>query len=132
MKSIRTKTLLVLCPLLVAAFTKADAGTYEFRPAGQQETGAAPSSKKVISHGPFAFECTAAGKPEEVVNVTYYETEPGLALIERGNRTRPAFQALSASGAKYEGKGVMFWEHQGEAQMEWSGTQLSCKAPHVK
>jgi membrane-bound inhibitor of C-type lysozyme len=80
----------------------------------------------------FSFQCTAAGKPAEVVNVTYYETEPGLALIERGNRTRPAFQALSASGAKYEGKGVMFWEHQGEAQMEWSGMQLSCKAPHSK
>ena len=124
MKSIQAKSLLVICPLLVAAFN--------IRASAAAQANAAPSSKKVVSHGPFSFQCTAAGKPAEVVNVTYYETEPGLALIERGNRTRPAFQALSASGAKYEGKGVMFWEHQGEAQMEWSGMQLSCKAPHSK
>jgi membrane-bound inhibitor of C-type lysozyme len=67
------------------------------------------------------------GRQPEILKISYYSTKPGLALIERNKETRPAFQAPSGSGAKYEGKGVMFWEHQGEAMATWSEVELTCK-----
>lgn len=106
----------------------ADGGIYEFEPMESQTSSAPKPSLAVTSRGPFEFECTRkAGGSQEVVKITYYSTEPGLALIERNKETRPAFQAPSGSGAKYEGKDVMFWEHQGEAMVTWSDVELSCK-----
>jgi membrane-bound inhibitor of C-type lysozyme len=38
-----------------------------------------------------------------------------------------AYQAISGSGARYLGRNVEFWEHQGEATVTWFDQQLTCK-----
>lgn len=50
-----------------------------------------------------------------------YEFEP------RGGRTLPAFSVPAASGARYEGDAVRFWEARGEATVWWSGARLTCR-----
>jgi membrane-bound inhibitor of C-type lysozyme len=56
-----------------------------------------------------------------------YETQPALAVLERGGVTRFAFQVSAASGVRYEGDGVLFWEARGEAAFSWLGTESICK-----
>ena len=103
----------------------ADSGIYEFEPAGGADRAA--SQSPVASRGPFTFECTQTGGGTETLTATFYDTQPGILLIEREGRTRPAFQVTAASGAKYEGQDVMFWEARGEASVNWSGVELKCK-----
>ena len=50
-----------------------------------------------------------------------------MVLLERGGVARPAFQVKAASGSKYEGEGVMFWEARGEAMLNWMGSESTCK-----
>jgi len=45
-----------------------------------------------------------------------------------GNDQTIAFVAPSGSGARYTAQNVEFWEHQGEATIDWYGTELRCKA----
>jgi hypothetical protein len=52
---------------------------------------------------------------------------PAMVLVERGNQTRPAFRVRAASGVKYQGQDIMFWEARGEALVNWSGVELMCK-----
>ena len=54
-------------------------------------------------------------------------TEPGLAMLEHLGVAKPAFQVRAASGAKYEGDGVSFWEARGEATVRWPGSDMTCK-----
>jgi heat shock protein HslJ len=113
----------------------ADGGIYEYEPAGagattpEQGSDVPPRSGAPIApRGPFVFSCAPKlGGAASPLKITYYSTDPGLALIEFRNTTRPTFQALSGSGAKYESKDAMFWEHQGEAMLTWSGVDYSCK-----
>ena len=105
----------------------ADGGIYEFEPIGGSKS-ATPESP-VPSKGPVEFKCTQAGGGQDNLEATFYQTQPAMVLVERGNRTRPAFQVLAADGAKYEGKDLMFWEARGEAMVTWSGVELKCK-PH--
>jgi membrane-bound inhibitor of C-type lysozyme len=105
----------------------ADGGIYEFEPIGGSKS-ATPESP-VASKGPVEFECTQAGGGQDTLVATFYQTKPAMVLVERGNRTRPAFQVLAADGAKYEAKDLMFWDARGEAMVTWSGVELKCK-PH--
>ena len=50
-----------------------------------------------------------------------------MVLVERSKETRPAFGVVAASGAKYEGPDVIFWEARGEVSLTWSGAQSTCK-----
>ena len=96
-----------------------------------QENAAVSESKApkapVGSRGPFKFECAQGGTASKILKVKYYDTQPSLLLAEFGGETRPAFQVLAASGAKYEGDGVMYWEWHGEATVNWSGVDFKCK-----
>jgi heat shock protein HslJ/membrane-bound inhibitor of C-type lysozyme len=103
----------------------ADGGIYEFEPIGGSKA-AAPNSR-VASTGPIAYACTRAGAGDETILATFYKTTPAMVLVERADRARPAFQVLAASGAKYEGQALMFWDAQGEALVSWSGVELKCK-----
>ena len=47
--------------------------------------------------------------------------------FERGGRTLFALVTMSASGARYEGANLVYWEHQGEAQVTWMGSELKCR-----
>jgi len=101
----------------------ADAGAYELEPIPARPPS--PSSP-VVSTGPFTFLCTHDGRASGILNATFYETQPAMVLLVRGGVTRPAFQVMAASGAKYEGFDVMFWEAHGEVSVTWSGIPLTC------
>lgn len=101
----------------------ADGGTFEFAPRAFAE----PVSP-VAPRGPTAFECAPkGGGAASALQVTFYGTRPGLALLERDGTVVPAFQVRAASGARYEGAGVSFWEARGEATVRWKGTDLLCR-----
>ena len=76
--------------------------------------------------GPVAFSCN--GNPADEVIVTFFKTEPATLIAERGDSTSLMVQAVSASGAKYEGPNELFWEHQGEATIRWGyeAPQMTC------
>ena len=98
----------------------ADGGIYEYRPA----RGAAPSFKPpVASRGPTTFIC-GSGNP---LRATFYQTQPATVLLEQGGVTRPAFQVRAASGSRYEGDGVLFWEARGQATLNWMGVESICR-----
>ena len=102
--------------------------TYEFEPsdASTSTSSSLPLKSSVESHGPFEFVCTQDGGGNVNVKATFYETTPGLVLVVRGGKTRPAFQVLSADGGKYEGRDIMFWDVHGEALMNWDGVEFKC------
>jgi membrane-bound inhibitor of C-type lysozyme len=50
-----------------------------------------------------------------------------MVLLERGGVTLAAFQTRAASGARYEGERVLFWEARGEATLNWMGAESKCK-----
>ena len=102
----------------------ADGGIYEFEPIGGPRSSAPKSP--VASRGPVDFECTQAGGDKDTLTATFYRTKPAMVLVERGNHTRPAFQVRAASGAKYEGQDLMFWDARGDARVSWSGVELKC------
>jgi uncharacterized protein len=47
-------------------------------------------------------------------------------VLTLGNDQVMAFVARSGSGAKYTAANVEFWEHQGEATLDWFGKKLTC------
>jgi uncharacterized protein len=76
---------------------------------------------------PVGYTC--AGSENRPFTVTFYQqTDPPSAVITYGDDQVIAFAAVSASGAKYTAANVEFWEHQGEARVNWYGTTLTCKA----
>lgn len=103
----------------------ADGGIYEFEPLAGTKSAAVASP--VASTGPIAFECTQTGGGTDTLRATFYETQPAMVLVERGAQTRPAFRVRAASGAKYQGQDLVFWDRGGEALLTWSGDELKCK-----
>ena len=79
----------------------------------------APAAKAV------QYACDDASKPLSVV--FYNALDPQVAVIRLGRDQAIAFAAPSASGARYTREGVEFWEHQGEATLDFYGTRLSCR-----
>jgi heat shock protein HslJ len=102
----------------------ADGGIYEFEPMAAQSRSFKPP---VDMRGPTTWTCAGDAATPDTLRVTFYETQPALVLLERGGVTRPAFQVKAASGARYEGEGVLFWEARGEATLDWIGTKSTCK-----
>ena len=71
----------------------------------------------VAGNGPVSYVC--GGDPADEVRATYFQTEPGVAIAERGGSVSVMFQQPAASGAKYEGPNEMLWEHKGDATVRW-------------
>ena len=105
----------------------ADGGVYEFEPAGPQSTQPGPLRSPVRATGPATWTCTRTGAAASTVRFTVYATQPAVAVLERDGVTRLAFQVRAASGVRYEGDGVLFWEARGEATFNWMGTESTCK-----
>jgi uncharacterized protein len=82
-----------------------------------QSRPARGADERGISLGPFAFRCE---KLDDVLDITYVNVDPGRAWVTIKDRSYAMVQQRSGSGARYEGNGTLFWEHQGEAQ--WRGT----------
>lgn len=75
---------------------------------------------------PVHYQCDDASKPVSVV--FYNELDPQAAVVSLGKDQAIVFPAQAASGSRYTREGVEFWEHQGEATLDFYGTTLSCKA----
>ena len=56
--------------------------------------------------------------------VEYYPGD-GASILAQGKRYRLE-QALSASGARYEGENIMIWDKGGKARLVLEGGEYSC------
>jgi uncharacterized protein len=81
----------------------------------------------VKSTGPVTFACTSADGEKSSVVATFFQSTPPSMTLERAGRTLFGLVVMSGSGAKYEGANLMYWEHQGEAQVTWMGNELKCR-----
>lgn len=71
------------------------------------------------------YRCSDAGKPFTMVY--YNDIDPPAAVMTWGNDRAIVFPQPAASGAKYGRTGIEYWEHQGEASVDFFGNKLSCK-----
>lgn len=85
------------------------------------------SNLLVPARGPVIFNCTAPGADHDEVVATFAETNPKTVVLERGGKSVVAYQARSASGARYQGAGVEIWTRGDGAQITWMGSTLKCK-----
>lgn len=69
------------------------------------------------------------GEPAKEVVATYFETEPPTAIAEFGDQTSLMYQQPAASGATFQGRNEMLWEHQGEALIIWGygAPEMRCR-----
>lgn len=83
----------------------------------------------VASLGPFRFVCD--GNPVNEVIATFFETDPGTLIAERGDSVSLMYQQPSASGTRYQGRNETFWEHQGVATITWGygAPEMRCTRP---
>ena len=81
----------------------------------------------VALRGPVFFACD--GNPANELVVTYFDTDPGTLIAERGDSSSLMFVTPSASGARYAGGNESFWEHAGEARVVWGfeAPEMVCK-----
>jgi uncharacterized protein len=83
---------------------------------------------------PVSFACQ--NNPANEIVATFFDTDPPTARLERGDRTVLAYLVRTASGAKYEGQNVSFWNKGSEAMVTWMNTatgatdELQCKVRH--
>jgi uncharacterized protein len=75
--------------------------------------------------GRARFACTGEGP--QAIEATFFESEAPTALLHAGDREVLVFQKPAASGARYEGDGVMFWNKGEEAQVTWEEIELRCR-----
>jgi heat shock protein HslJ/membrane-bound inhibitor of C-type lysozyme len=74
---------------------------------------------------PVEFACDEAAQP--LFATFYNQAKPAAVALTYGNEQVIAFSAPAASGARYAATGVEFWEHQGVANVTWSGKKLTCR-----
>lgn len=81
----------------------------------------------VPANGPVRYACD--GNPANEVVVTFFQTEPKTLIAERGDSVSLMYLQPSGSGTKYQGRNEMFWEHQGEAVIQWGygAPEMRCK-----
>jgi uncharacterized protein len=74
---------------------------------------------------PVGYTCK--GEEDKPFTVTFYrETDPPSAVITFGDSQVIGFLTPAGSGAKYTAPNVEFWEHHGEATVDWFGKKLDC------
>jgi uncharacterized protein len=83
---------------------------------------------QLVPHtGPVVYICNQ--EPANQVVVTYFKTDPPTLIAERGDSVSLMYLQPAASGAKYQGRNEIFWEHQGEALVSWGhdSPNMNCK-----
>ena len=70
------------------------------------------------------YRCDDNSKP---FTAAFYNDEPRAVVLTWGDDQAIVPAAMSASGARYAARGIEFWEHQGEASVDFFGNTLSCK-----
>ncbi len=73
-----------------------------------------------------AYDC---GEPDNIpfLAAFYPDTDPATVVLTRGQDRVTAVISRSGSGSRYTAEGVEFWEHHGEATVNWFGTELKCR-----
>lgn len=77
--------------------------------------------------GPVRFRCD--GNPANEVVATFFQTDPPTLIAERGDSVSLMYLQPSGSGARYQGRNEIFWEHHGEASITWGygAPEMRCK-----
>ena len=73
--------------------------------------------KLISARGPFFYHCE--NNPANEIVVTFYQTDPEVAVAERGDRSAILYRETAASGAKYVGRNEQLWLRQNEASVIW-------------
>lgn len=76
---------------------------------------------------PKTVEYRCSDNRQPFTMVYYNDIDPQAAVMTWGNDQAIVFPQPAASGAKYGRTGIEYWEHQGEASVDFFGTKLSCK-----
>jgi len=101
----------------------ADGGIYEFAP-DTYVVEKAPSGGASVE--PVVFLCTDSTGARSRIVATFAAGNPGKVTLKRKGKSVTAPQVRSASGAKYEGPGVMFWNKGRDATVTWQGATVNC------
>jgi uncharacterized protein len=107
---------------------KADAQRSCVKNAYQSRIAALKAMYRLIDGiGPVRFICDE--NPANEVIVTFFKTDPATLIAERGDSVSLMYLERSGSGTKYQGRNETFWEHQGEASINWGydTPQMRCK-----
>lgn len=73
----------------------------------------------------LTFVCN--GDASAPFHATFYNAlDPPSAVFTYGNDQAIALSAPAASGSRYTAANVEFWEHHGEATVNWHGKRLTC------
>src|SRR5210317_2060333 len=69
------------------------------------------------------------GNPANEVIATFFQTDPPTVIAERGDSVSMMYLQPSGSGAKYQGRNEILWEHHGEARIVWGydACEMNCQ-----
>jgi membrane-bound inhibitor of C-type lysozyme len=73
--------------------------------------------------GPVTFRCDDGSEIEATFDNA---PDPATVLLVRGDQTFTLPQAISASGARYLGDSIEFWNKGNDAMVDWQGQKFSC------
>ena len=73
--------------------------------------------------GPVTFRCDDGS---EIAATFDNAPTPATVLLVRGDQTFTLPQAMSASGARYLGDNIEFWNKGNDAMIDWQGQKFSC------
>jgi uncharacterized protein len=75
--------------------------------------------------GRARFACEGEGP--QAIEAVFFASQAPSALLRAGAREVLVLQGPAASGARYEGDGVVFWNKGEEAQVTWEEIELRCR-----
>jgi membrane-bound inhibitor of C-type lysozyme len=73
--------------------------------------------------GPVTFRCDDGSA---IIATFANAPDPATVHLVRGDQTFTLPQAISASGARYLGDAIEFWNKGRDAAVDWQGTKLEC------
>ena len=79
----------------------------------------------VVVPTPVEYRCDDNSRP--FTAVFYNDIDPQAAVITWGDDQATAYPQPTPRGARYGRQGLDFWEHQGEAKIDFYGKALTCK-----
>lgn len=93
----------------------------------RQRIAALQAQYRLVEHSEAVhFICN--NNPADEFVATFFQTEPGTVIVERGDSVSLMYRQPAASGARYQGRNESLWEHQGEALIRWGfqADELRC------
>jgi membrane-bound inhibitor of C-type lysozyme len=73
--------------------------------------------------GPVTFQCDDSSRIEATFDNA---PDPHTVQLVRNGQTFTLPQAMSGSGARYQGDDIEFWNKGDDAMVEWRGQKLEC------